>query len=69
MEIYVSGLLLVNALNRIPGRVTGQSVWAALDSTRDLDLGGVTISYPQGARDGSEYLDIVVLGRDGRFRY
>jgi branched-chain amino acid transport system substrate-binding protein len=69
MEAYVSALLLVDALNRIPGRVTRQSVWTALENTRNLDLGGITISYPSGTREGSEYLDIVVLSRDGRFRY
>jgi branched-chain amino acid transport system substrate-binding protein len=69
MEAYVSGLVLVNALNRVPGNVTGQALSNALEATRKLDLGGLSISYGPGERDGSNFVDIVVLGRDGRFRY
>jgi branched-chain amino acid transport system substrate-binding protein len=69
MEAYISGLVLVNALNRIPGRVSGGALWSALENTRKLDLGGLLISFSPDDRDGSDFVDIVILGRDGKFKY
>jgi hypothetical protein len=39
----------------------------AVESVTDLDLGGYFVSYSPSNHNGSTYVDITVINKDGRF--
>lgn len=68
MELYVTGLVLVDALNRIKSKeVTRRDVWQALEQVKSLNVGGYVVSYTPTDQNGSKFVDIVILGKNGRF--
>ena len=51
--------------------VHGWPVYATarrLESIRDWDMGGVDISYGPNDHTGSEYVELTIIGQDGKFR-
>lgn len=67
LEGFINAKVLVEALRRAGREPTRESLAAALESMRDYDLGGMKISYAVGSHQGSRYVDIVMLGSNGRF--
>lgn len=70
IEIYITGRILVEALSRLdPGAaVTGSRIWSALESLSGTSLDGWRVTFSPTDREGSNYVDTVMLMADGRFR-
>jgi branched-chain amino acid transport system substrate-binding protein len=67
LEGYVAARVLVEALRHAGTVPTRASVIAALERIDALDLGGVRIGYGKGVREGNHFVDVAVIGADGRF--
>jgi len=65
-EEYLGAKVLVEALRRAGPGPTRARVLAALESLRDFDLGGMTVSYGTHERVGSHFVEVTVIGSDGR---
>ena len=65
-EEYLGAKVLVEALRRAGPGPTRARVLAALESLRDFDLGGMTVSYGTHERVGSNFVEVTVIGSDGR---
>jgi len=65
-EEYLGAKVLVEALRRAGPEPTRARVLAALESLRDFDLGGMTVSYGTHERVGSRFVEVTVIGSDGR---
>jgi branched-chain amino acid transport system substrate-binding protein len=69
MEIYITGRILAEALARGDATpVTSAKVWAALEGLRDASLDGWRVHYSATERDGSSFVDTMMLLDNGKFR-
>ncbi len=66
LEGYVSARLFVEALRRVSGPVTGETIRTALQTRGPYDLGGFELRYGPTQYEGSQFVDIGIIGRNGR---
>jgi branched-chain amino acid transport system substrate-binding protein len=66
MEGYINARVLIEGMRRAPGNtLTRESVLAGLRRIDALDLGGFRLSYAESRR-GSQFVDVGVVGANGR---
>lgn len=65
-EQFLGAKVLVEALRRAGPAPTRAKVVRALESLGNLDLGGITVGYSPGNRVGSRYVEVTVIGANGR---
>jgi ABC-type branched-subunit amino acid transport system substrate-binding protein len=68
LEGFAAAKVLVEGLRRAGPRPTRAGLLAALEGIRNLDIGGLDLSYSGNDRTGLEYADLSIIGKDGRFR-
>ena len=66
LEGYATARLLLAALKAAGASPTRASLLAALENF-DLDLGGMSVHYRKGDHSGSRFVDLAMVGSDGRF--
>ncbi|MES2535260.1 MAG: ABC transporter substrate-binding protein [Pseudomonadota bacterium] len=67
MEGFVAAKVLVEGLRRAGPKLTRDGLIKGLESINDLDIGGLTISYNANDHTGSEFVELTIIGKDGRF--
>jgi ABC-type branched-subunit amino acid transport system substrate-binding protein len=67
MEGYLTARVFAEGLRKAGRTPTRDSLIAGLESIRDLDMGGFTISFSPKNHQGSTYTDLTIVGRSGRF--
>jgi ABC-type branched-subunit amino acid transport system substrate-binding protein len=67
MEGYLIAKVFVEGLKRAGRNLTREGLITALESMKDVNLGGFEISYSPRDHSGSRYTDLTIIGRDGRF--
>jgi branched-chain amino acid transport system substrate-binding protein len=67
MEGFVNAKVLVEALRRAGPQPTREGFVRALESMQRLDLGGLMVTYGPHDHTGSEFVELTMIGRDGRF--
>ena len=65
-EQFLGAKVLVEALRRAGPVPSRAKVIKALESLQNFDLGGITLSYSPTNRIGSRYVEVTVIGRNGR---
>jgi len=68
LESYIAAKTLVEGLKRAGNVPTRQSLVHGLESIGRLDLGGYFVTFGPNAHHGSTYVDMVVIGSNGRFK-
>lgn len=68
MEGFVAARTLAEVLRRAGRSPSREGVGAAMDSLQKLDLGGFTVDFAPGRRNGSSYVDMTLLTADGRVK-
>ncbi|AMP74118.1 ABC transporter substrate-binding protein [Ralstonia solanacearum] len=66
LEGYASARLFVEAVRKIAGPVTGEAVRIALQTRGPFDLGDFEVRYGPSQYEGSQYVDIGIVGHAGR---
>ena len=69
MEGFITARVLVEGLRRAGKNLTRDGLINALESMRDVNLGGFTISYSPKNHQGSNYTDLTFVGRGGKFMH
>ena len=67
MDGFVSAKVLVEGLRRAGRNLTRESFIRGLESIHQLDLGGLLIGYGANDHTGSEFVELTMIGRNGRF--
>lgn len=67
MEGYVAAKTVAEALRRNP-RGGPEGLVDAMESLHDLNLGGFFVDFSSSKHTGSSYVDLTILGADGRVR-
>lgn len=65
-EEFLGAKVLVEGLRRAGPGANRERVLRALESLRSFDLGGLTVRYAPDNRIGSRYVEVTVIGRDGK---
>lgn len=68
-EGFIAAKILVEALRSAGPNINGMTVKAALEKLHSLDLGGLIVNYDPEQHVGLTYLDISVVGPEGRLIY
>jgi branched-chain amino acid transport system substrate-binding protein len=67
MEGFVSAKVLVEGLRRAGRNLTREGLVRALESMQRVDLGGLQVSYNENDHSGSEFVELTLIGRNGKF--
>jgi len=67
MEGYVNAKVLVEGLRRAGPRLTREGFVRAMETMQRVDLGGLMVTYGPGDHTGSEFVELTMIGKDGRF--
>jgi len=66
LEGYVNARVLAEGLRRAGPGASRAQLMAALESIESYELGGMKISFGRGNREGSQFVDVAVIGAGGR---
>jgi branched-chain amino acid transport system substrate-binding protein len=66
LEGWAGAMVLCEGLKRIRGGFTPAALSAALESIKNLDLGGLSISYSNTNHKGSNFVELTMIGRSGK---
>lgn len=66
LEGYLSARVLVEAMKKAGKDLTREKVVEALEGMHQMDIGGYRIDYSPTNHNGSKFVDVIVIGKDGR---
>ncbi len=66
LEGYIAARVFVEGLRRAGRDPTRESFISALETLREYDVGGFTVTYTPTDHNGSRFVDLTVIGRDGK---
>lgn len=67
MEGFVNAKVLVEGLRRAGRNLTREGLIHAMESMQRTDFGGLMVTYGPEDHSGSEFVELTMIGRDGRF--
>jgi ABC-type branched-subunit amino acid transport system substrate-binding protein len=67
MEGFISAKVLVEGLRRAGPKPTREKLIAGLESMNRYDMGGVDVTYGPELRTGTSFIDITIIGKNGKF--
>jgi hypothetical protein len=67
LEGFMTAKALVLALRLAGPNLSREGFTRALETSPPIDLGGLRISYQAGLHEGSRYVDLSMVNRQGRF--
>ncbi|WP_293779886.1 ABC transporter substrate-binding protein [uncultured Oxalicibacterium sp.] len=67
MEGFMSAKVLVEGLRRAGRNPTREGLIKAMESMQRVDIGGVLISYSERDHSGSDFVELTLIGKDGRY--
>ncbi|MFZ6814027.1 ABC transporter substrate-binding protein [Undibacterium sp. Rencai35W] len=67
MEGFVAAKIMVEGLRRAGRNLTRDGLIRALESIRRYDIGGVMLGYSEKDHTGSEFVELTMIGKDGKF--
>lgn len=68
LEGYLTAKVLVEGLRRAGPNPTRKTLLKELESIERFDVGGYEITYGKGNRAGTNYVDIGIIGPDGKLK-
>ena len=69
LEAYIGAKVLAEAIRRAGSGLTRESLFKALDSMQNVDIGGFIVNFSPTNHNGSKFVDLTAIGRQGRFAY
>jgi ABC-type branched-subunit amino acid transport system substrate-binding protein len=67
LEGYIAARIFVEGLRRAGTAPTREGFVAALETMRDYDVGGFSVTYTPTDHNGSKFVELTVISRDGKF--
>jgi ABC-type branched-subunit amino acid transport system substrate-binding protein len=67
MEGFLAAKVLTEGLRRAGKGLTRESLITALESMKDYNMGGFSVSFDPRNHEGSSYTDLTIIGRGGKF--
>jgi len=67
LEGFIAAKVLVEGLRRAGTDLTREKFITAMETIRDLDLGGYWVTFTPASHNGSKFVELTVIGKDERF--
>lgn len=67
MEGFISARFLVEALQRAGAKPTRATLVQAMESMKNVSLGGYPVELAPGQHSSGKFVDLLMMGRDGKF--
>jgi len=67
MEGFLTAKVMVEGLRRAGKNPTREGLVDALERMQDVDIGGFYVSYSPKNHAGSKFVDLTIIGRNGKF--
>jgi branched-chain amino acid transport system substrate-binding protein len=67
MESFIAAKVFVEGLKRAGSSPTREGLVKALESMSSYDVGGLMVRYGPNQHNGSSFVDLTIISRDGRF--
>jgi branched-chain amino acid transport system substrate-binding protein len=67
MEGYINAKVMTEGLRRAGRNLTREGFIRAMESMKRVDFGGLMVNYSPDNHTGSEFVELTMIGRDGRF--
>jgi ABC-type branched-subunit amino acid transport system substrate-binding protein len=67
IEGFLTAKVMVEGLRRAGKNLTREGFVDAMEKMSDVDLGGFFVSYSPTNHTGSKFVDLTIIGRDGKF--
>ena len=67
MEGFLTAKVLVEGLRRAGKNLTREGFVDAMEKMNDVDLGGFFVSYSPKSHTGSKFVDLTIIGKEGKF--
>ncbi len=67
MEGFVNAKVLVEGLRRAGRNLTREGFIRAMESMQRVDFGGLMVTYGPRDHTGSEFVELTMIGKDGKF--
>ncbi len=67
LEGYIAAKVLVEGLRRTGKDLTRERFIAAMESMSNLEIGGFLVRFAPDNHNGSQYVDLSMIGHDGKF--
>mgnify|MGYP001194377577 CR=1 FL=1 len=67
LEGFLAAKVFVEGLRRTGRNLTREAFISAMEKMQSVDLGGFYISYSPTNHAGSNFVDLTIIGRDGKF--
>jgi len=67
LEGYLNAKVFVEAIRRTGHDLTRQKLISTMENISDLDAGGFAVSFGKQNHQGSSFVDVAVIGTNGRF--
>jgi ABC-type branched-subunit amino acid transport system substrate-binding protein len=67
IEGYVNAKVLVEGLRRAGRNLTREGLVRSLESMQRVDFGGLMVTYGANDHSGSEFIELTMIGKNGRF--
>jgi ABC-type branched-subunit amino acid transport system substrate-binding protein len=68
LEGFAAAKVLVEGLKRAGTAPTRVKLQQALESFKNVDIGGLEVTYSATDHTGLDYADLSIIGADGKFR-
>lgn len=67
MEGYIAAKIFVEGLKKAGKDLTREKFIAALETIQDWDLGGFIVNFSPTNHNASKFVDLTIIGKDGKF--
>ena len=67
LEGYIAARAFAEGLKRAGKNLTREGLVQALEGMSNVDIGGFNINFSNTSHSGSKYVDMTLIGRDGKF--
>jgi ABC-type branched-subunit amino acid transport system substrate-binding protein len=67
MEGFLVAKVMVEGLRRTGKNLTRENFVDAMEKMQDVDVGGFFVTYSPKSHTGSKFVDLTIIGREGKF--
>jgi branched-chain amino acid transport system substrate-binding protein len=67
IEGFLTAKVMVEGLRRTGKNLTREGFVDTMEKMQDVDVGGFFVSYSPQSHTGSKFVDLTIIGRDGKF--